>query len=108
MQLLRDQIVLRPDDDDAEQKTSSGIILTAPQQNPFATGLVVQVGQYSVRPEAQYSWRPNKYSTSSDNVNVGDRVLYRRYQVEDFDVDGGETGLKLTNENAIVGILEDE
>lgn len=99
MKLFRDQIILRPDDTEDENKTSSGIILAAPTRTLWATGEVVQVGEYGSRNADG--------SVTKTSLSSGDRVLYRKHQVENFNVDGGEVGLVLTTENAVVGVLEE-
>lgn len=98
MKLLRDQIVIRPDEQEEENVTPSGIIVPTAKQNQFSLGEVVQVGEYG--------HRASNGGTIPSSLNPGDRVLYRKFQSEEFDVDGGETGLRLATEAAVIGVLE--
>lgn len=96
MRLLRDQIVIRPDEADVDPKTTSGIFLPGSQQSPFTTGEVVALGQWSAK-GADGTEHPF-------SVQVGDRVEYARHNGMEYV--WHDEKVILTSEQAVVGILE--
>ena len=96
MQLLRDQIVVRPSVDEDEVTTASGIVLTG-KVNPFLEGEVVATGEYA--------GRALDGTTIESKLKPGDLVLYRRGAGEDFSMNG-EVKLKLMTESNVIAVLE--
>lgn len=79
--------------DESENKTDSGIVLTSPSEPP-TTGEVIQLG---IRNEdAQGKEIPFE-------VEVGDRIVWNKFNGRTIDVEG-ET-LLLLYESEIIGIL---
>ena len=101
MQLLRDQVLIRPDEpidrgpQEAMFTIQNGIHVPNQRQSPFATGTVIMTGEFA---------RLNTDGSHQESLlKPGDRVLYRRHQVELFDV-APHAGAALTTESSIVAL----
>ncbi len=95
MRLLRDLLLIRPDEGDAEETTQSGIVVVKNHPKSFTTGTVVAIGQYTQVTQSG--------ATIPVGFEPGDKVVYRRGG-EDFSYEG-ET-VKLTNVASVCGILD--
>lgn len=98
MRLLRDQLVIRPDKEEEEHKSESGLYLpSAAKPSLWAYGEVLLLGEYVQR-----------YSDASIEgwpYAVGDRVQYAKHQGTDFELDGDKT-VVLTTAGSVYAVLE--
>jgi len=97
MKILRDQVIVRPDEPDAEPKTDSGILLPNGAQNPWAVGEVVALGEYAAV-SATGEKDPFPYV-------VGDRVQYARGAGQPFEL-GADKSIVLVHAPNIYAVLE--
>ena len=80
---------------EAQTKTSSGIILPESAQEKPAQGIVIAVGEDMVLEGGKVLRCP---------VNVGDKVVYKKWGGDEIKVDGKE--LKLVKFDDLMAILE--
>ena len=89
---LFDKIVIKQEN--AEEKTKSGILLPTVAQEKQQIGVVLAVGDGGIVDGKEISIK----------VSVGDKVLYSKYAGTDFKLDGEE--VTILRQNDILAIIE--
>lgn len=79
LQPLNDRVIVKADE--AEEKTSGGLILTSDSKEKPVTGKVLAVGDGIIGPDGKKVPIP---------VKVGDKVLYGKFGGTEVTIDGEE------------------
>lgn len=98
---LNDWVQLEPLD--AEEKTAGGIIIPDLAKEKPQMGIVVAVGPGRFKAE---KGKEEKKKFIPTEVKPGDRVIYEKYMVSDFELDGRK--ILMVREENILGIFEGE
>jgi chaperonin GroES len=93
LQPLGDRVVVQREE--AEEKTSGGILLPSTAQNKPARGTVISVGEGRLLDNGQ---------RHELQIKVGDRVLFTSYAGDEFKIDGEE--YLLMREDDILAVIE--
>lgn len=90
---------------DAEEKTAGGIIIPDLAKERPHTGIVIAVGPGTFKVEKGREKEKKKIFIPTE-LKPGNKVIYEKYMVSDFEVDGHK--IVMVREENVLGIFEAE